>query len=245
MKRFLVSAPGKLHLLGEHTVVYNKPAIIIAADKRCFVQISLRTDQRIKIISKNYKKEVSTDFIKIVSKFQKAEKNWEKYNKNNDIELLKSISKNPLDYPLLIIGQFISSYKLESVLGFDLIIDSRIPVGAGMGSSAALAVAMIGALCLFTNQLFDKKLINQFAYLCEQKKHGKPSGGDNTASCFGGLIWFKKDEEIKPLEFTLSKNITKNFYVVNTGIPLESTGEMVSMVRDLLKENPESTQKIK
>jgi mevalonate kinase len=244
MKRFLVSAPGKLHLLGEHTVVHNKPAIIIAADKRCFIEISARTNRSIKIISKNYKKEVTADFSEIVSKFQTAEKNWEKYNEDNNIELLKSITKDPLDYPLLIIGQFISSYKLESLRGFDLKIDSQIPVGAGMGSSGALAVSIIGALCLLMNKKFDKTEINKIAYFCEQKKHGKPSGGDNTASCFGGLIWFKKNEGTKPLKFTLSKNITKNFYVVNTGTPVETTGEMVSMVKDLLKENPESTQKI-
>ena len=30
-----VSAPGKIHLLGEHVVVHGKPAIITTIDKRC------------------------------------------------------------------------------------------------------------------------------------------------------------------------------------------------------------------
>jgi mevalonate kinase len=244
MKRFLVSAPGKLHLLGEHVVVHNKPAIIAAVDKRCFVEISLRKDQKIRIVPKNYKQEIIVNFSEIVSKFKKAEKNWKKYNENNDIELLKSIAKNPLDYPSLIIGQFINYFKLQSTSGFDLKIDSQIPVGAGMGSSAALSVSIIAALCLFTNKSFDKEVINKIAYLSEQKKHGKPSGGDNTTSCFGGLIWYKKDEGMKSLNIKMPKNMLKNFYVVNTGTPSETTGEMVSGVKNLLQKRPEFTQTI-
>jgi len=242
--KLLVSAPGKLHLLGEHVVVHNKPAIITAVDKRCFVQIDFRKDEKIKIVSKNYKQEITITFLEIVNKFQKAEKAYQKYSKTNNIELLKSITKDPLDYPLLIVGQFINSNGLKSISGFDLTIDSKIPVGAGMGSSGALAVSIIGALYLFINKKFDKETINKIAYLCEQKKHGKPSGGDNTTSCFGGLVWFKKDEGLKSLVFVLPKDVTQNFYVVNTGTPKETTGEMVSMVKDLLQKNPKVIQDI-
>jgi len=249
MKRILTSAPGKLHLLGEHTVVHNKPAIIAAVDKRCFVEITPRTDKVIKIISRNYKKEITTDFPRIIKLFREAEANYAKYIKDNDMVLLKSITKGTLTYPLLIIGQFINYFNLQSIPGFDLKINSEIPSGAGMGSSSALAVAMIGALCLFQGFDFDKKIINQIAYLCEQKKHGRPSGGDNAASCFGGMIWFKKDAysgkaKMRPLGITIPKNILKNFYMVNTGAPKETTGEMVSLVRDLLKKNPELTRNI-
>jgi mevalonate kinase len=249
MKKIAVSSPGKLHLLGEHAVVHNKPAIIAAVNKRCFVQICIRKDAKIIVTSKNYKKSITTDFSKIISKFQKAEKDYAVYAKTNDIKLLKSITGKPLDYPLLIIGQFINYFSLNTIEGFDLTIDSQIPSGAGMGSSAALAVAITGALCLLTNKPFDKKIINQIAYLSEQKKHGLPSGGDNTTSCFGSLIWFKKDAysgkaKMKPLAIKISKNISKNFYVANTGTPKETTGEMVSRVGDLLKKNPKETKSI-
>jgi len=244
MKRIVVSAPGKLHLLGEHAVVWGKPAIIVAANKRCFIEITPRKDQKIKIISKNYKKEIVTSFKDIVIKFQKAQTEWEVYNKNNDITLLKSITKNPLDYPLIIIGEFLSYYQFENIDGFSLTIDSEIPVGSGMGSSAALSVSMVGALSLSINKKFDKKEINKIAFLCEQKKHGLPSGGDNTTSCFGGLIWFKKGKGIKLLDVALSKKIIKYFYVVNTGIPSETTGEMVSLVKTLYQKQPKFVEKI-
>ena len=189
-----ISAPGKLHLLGEHAVVYNKPAIIAAVGKRCFVEIINRDDEKIKINSKNFNKETTVSFKEIVDKFSKAQKDWEAFDESNDIPLLKSITSDPLDYPLLIIGQYVNYFKLKSLDGFELNIDSEIPVGAGMGSSGALSVSMLGALNIFAKKPLDKKIINEIAFLCEQKKHGRPSGGDNSTSCFGGLVWFKKDE---------------------------------------------------
>ncbi|KKR34083.1 MAG: Mevalonate kinase, partial [Candidatus Gottesmanbacteria bacterium GW2011_GWC2_39_8] len=38
--KITISAPGKVHLLGEHTVVYGKPALIASLDKRLSVTIS-------------------------------------------------------------------------------------------------------------------------------------------------------------------------------------------------------------
>ena len=49
MEKITVSAPGKLHVLGEHVVVYGKPAIIAAVDKRCVVTITEREDEKIVI----------------------------------------------------------------------------------------------------------------------------------------------------------------------------------------------------
>ncbi len=244
MKNIKVSAPGKLHLLGEHAIVYNKPAILTAVSKRCYVSVFPRKDKNINVSSKNFNKDLTLSFDKVVKKFEKAQNDWDKYDKENDIPLLKSITKDPLDYPFIIIGQFIKHYGLKSLPGFDLLIDSEVPVGAGMGSSGALSVSVIGALSLFTGKNLDKKTINEIAFLCEKKKHGKPSGGDNSTSCYGGLVWFKKDDGIKPMEMKMSEDITKNFYIINTGTPTESTGEMVSNVRKLVEENELLTKEI-
>ncbi len=236
MKKIKVSAPGKLHFLGEHAIVYNKPAILAAVDKRCFVDICERQDALIKISSRNYEEEKETSIKDLIKKFEKAEKDWNDYDKSNDINLLKSITKDPLDYPQLVIGQFIKYHNLNLTKGFDMVIDSQVPVGCGMGSSGSLAVAVVGALSILFDKPLDKKIINEIAFLAEQKKHGKPSGGDNSTSNYGGLVRFKKDEGVKHLPFSVSDEIKNNFYIVNTGTPKESTGEMVSLVRDLYNE---------
>ena len=244
MSGIKISAPGKLHLLGEHAVVYNKPAILAAVDKRCFIEITPRKDNKIKITSKNYKSLILCRIGEVKDKFEKAQKDWETYNKSNDTLLLKSITKGFLDYSQIIIGQFLNFYKLKSIRGFDLSIDSQVPIGCGMGSSGALAVSIIGALSLFAGKKFDKKIINEIAFLCEQKKHGNPSGGDNSTSCFGGLVWFKKDEGLRPLDADLPKEVVRNFYIINTGTPSETTGEMVSLVRNQILKSKNQKERI-
>src|SRR3989344_377061 len=237
MKLIKVSAPGKLHLLGEHAVVYGKPAIIAAIGKRCFVYIKNRSDKKINISSESFGKSNNFTEKEIIDKTKKAQLNWEKYIENNDILLLKSITSDPLDFPAIIIGESLRYFKKKISSGFDLKIKSDIPIGSGMGSSAALSVAIAGGISIFLGEGLNKNVINEIAFKSEQKKHGFPSGGDNSASCFGGMIWYRKESPdlkiIQKIPFEFPAKLSRNFYAIHTGIPSESTGEMVSIVRNL------------
>lgn len=248
MKTIAVSAPGKLHLLGEHVVVYGKPAIISAINQRCFVEITPNKDKKIEIIAKNLKVSKLFTEKEIIEKTKDAQSKWETYIKNNDTSLLKSITSNPLDFPVTVIGEAIKYFKKSLPHGFKLSIKSDIPIGSGMGSSAALAVAIAGAMSILLNKKIDKEAVNEIAYLSEQRKHGFPSGGDNSASCFGGLIWYRKETPdlkiIKPIPFVFPKKQAKNFVAIHTGNPAESTGEMVSAVRNLYQKKPEFIESI-
>ncbi|MEK7450970.1 MAG: mevalonate kinase [Patescibacteria group bacterium] len=248
MKKVHVSAPGKLHLLGEHAVVYGKPAIITAVSKRCFVEIIARKDKKIEIISTNLKASKIVTEKEIIAKTKDAQVKWETYIKTNDISLLRSITSDPLDFPIVIIGETLKYLKKALPSGFKLSIKSDIPIGSGMGSSAALSVAIAGATYLLFNKTFDKEVVNEIAYLSEQKKHGFPSGGDNAASCFGGMIWYRKETPdlkiIKTIPFDFPQKLAKNFTAIHTGTPAESTGEMVSAVRTLYQEKPEFVENI-
>jgi mevalonate kinase len=276
MKSLTVSAPGKLHLLGEHSVVYGKPAIIAAVDKRCSVTITEREDEKV-VIKVNpplppskggeavflsppaegtkgrvLKQEISIPAI--LNKTQQAQKTWEAFSKTNDTQLLTSITPQPIDYVMICLGEALHHLHQKISAGFDITITSDIPIGSGMGSSSALAVAIAGALCLFIDKKLDKEKINHIAFLAEQKKHGTPSGGDNAASCYGGLIWYQKksrvagqmaDEKIiRQLPFSFSKTLAEKFFIINTGIPEESTGEMVSSVKDFYSKEQSVVQHI-
>lgn len=185
-KEITVSAPGKIHLLGEHAVVYNKPAIISSVNLRIFVTVK-----------KSFKKIEKIKLQQIVE------------------QVLKS--KLKIKIPL---------YELE--------IKSDIPVGAGLGSSAASSSTLIAALLTLTGQKWDLKLINELTYEAEKVFHGNPSGGDNSTVVFGGLVWFRKESAdlklIHPLSFSIPSKLSKNFVLINTGKPKESTLEMVEMV---------------
>lgn len=243
MKKIHVSAPGKLHLLGEHIVVYGKPAIITAVNKRCFVEIRPRKDKKIEIVSYNLKASKIITEKEIIAKTKDAQTKWETYIKTNDISLLKSITSDHLDFPIIVIGEALKYLKKSLSTGFKLSIRSDISIGSGMGSSAALSVSIAGAIYLLLNKNLDKEIINEIAYLAEQKKHGLPSGGDNSASCFGGMVWYRKETPdlkiIKPIPFTFPQKLAKNFAAIHTGTPAESTGEMVSIVRTLYQQKLE------
>ncbi len=78
--------------------------------------------------------------------------------------------------------------------GFECSIESEIPPGAGLGSSAAVAVAFSAAyMCLLRGGV-DYGLVNRAAFEAEKVAHGNPSGIDNTVSTYGGLVLYRRGE---------------------------------------------------
>ena len=109
---------------------------------------------------------------------------------------------------------------------------SDIPIGAGMGSSAAFAVAT-SALKL---KKIDLLKINDLAYKLEKKHHGNPSGVDNTICTYGGFLWYRKESEnFKTFKVIIPKTKFPKIYLLNTGKPVESTKEMVTHISDLYR----------
>lgn len=212
MKKICVSAPGKIHLLGEHSVVYGKPAILASINNRCFVTLTLRKDDLVNLSFENIE------------------------------------TSSALDYLTFIVDEALKYFNQKLPFGFNLSVNLEIPLGCGLGSSAALAVSVIGAVSLLFNKHLNKEIINEIAFKCEQRVHGNSSGGDNTACCYGGFIWYKKEGKdakvIKPLTFNLSQSLLDKFTIIYTGKPKETTGEMVKMVNELLKKKPKYTEKI-
>lgn len=108
-------------------------------------------------------------------------------------------------------------------------ITSDIPIGAGMGSSAAYAVA---SSALKIGEL-DLDKINEEAYKLEKIQHGNPSGVDNTVSTYGGFLWYRKESEnFKTFKNFVPKKIIPEMFLINTGKPIETTGQMIKLVAD-------------
>ncbi len=210
-----VSAPGKIHLMGEHAVVYGKPALLSAVNLR--LKVTIQQSDKLTIQPKEVE----------------------------DIVL----------YAMKIVQEH---FKLDSLPPFSVTVTSDIPFGFHLGSSAALAVATVGALIYFLKQIWNPVLINQLAYEVEKKAHGNPSGGDNTAVTFGGFLWYRRELEflksIWQLPFKPATNLN-HFFLIDTGRPKETTGEMVSYVKSqmskrkshmekYMNQNEEQTKKI-
>ena len=246
IKSVRVSVPGKIHFVGEHVVLYEKPAILAAINKRCFVKLTPRVDEYVKITSNNFNKSEQLNLLQLFKKTQNARDEWEKFLDQKDTSILSRITKNGLDYPLLAVGHILSKNpQIKS--GFNIEIDSEIPIGSGCGSSSAIAVSIAGAFEFFLNQKFDLDKIFKTAVEIEEFKHGTPSGGDVVAVLYGGFIWFEnKDSKksIKKLDIKLPKNIVKDFYLVNSGIPDESTGVMIGIVREFKNKYPKKAEEV-
>lgn len=104
--------------------------------------------------------------------------------------------------------------------------------GSGLGSSASFCVAFAREINKKFNLGLNENKINELAYVGETAFHGTPSGIDNTACCFGGIIQFRKDkragmEGVNIQKITLKDKI--NLIVVYTDKSL-STKEMVEKV---------------
>ena len=128
-------------------------------------------------------------------------------------------------------------------------INSNIPAGRGMGSSAAFCVGTVASLLHFyTGHTHKKEIINSLAYLCEKYFHKMPSGVDVSASCFGGLIFYRKEFEflknISALNFKIPKSFTDRLVLIDTGQPEETTGEMIKIVKDKYNLNPEKMDEV-
>ena len=86
---------------------------------------------------------------------------------------------------------------------FDIRVSSRIPVGMGLGSSAAFAVALIRAFkILFRIEQLDDE-VDQLAFRCEEITHGTPSGIDNNLATFGKPILYSKASRTRSQEINL------------------------------------------
>lgn len=240
-----VSAPGKLHLLGEHSVVYGKPAILAAVNKRCTV--TLRNGAKETSLRQGYEgqaKGTNDSYIDFCLQeafdfFKKRKSSWDggqpagwtpprwTWKQQGFLKLQR--------------GE--PSEHIISQDSFGVDVDSDIPLGSGMGSSAAIAVAIAGSVVKFVLGELNKQIINEIAFRCEKYVHINPSGGDNSICTNGGFIWYQKkssfakasedkaEKIIKPLPFSLSKTISSRFFIINTGRPEETTGEMVEKVR--------------
>ena len=124
-------------------------------------------------------------------------------------------------------------------ISLDIWLGGNLPGFSGIGASAASSVAIARAMAEEFGMNLSDERINEIAYEAEKAYAGTPSGIDNTAATFGGLIWFKKNLEGGPN--TIERlNIREPVEIIlaDTGI-VADTKEMVLGVAERKKKYPE------
>lgn len=144
-------APGRVNLIGEHTDYNDGFVLPCAIDFATCVAAVPREDRRIRVASLNFEHELDFD----LDEPPPVGKNWPKY--------IQGIG-------VLLDGD---GYKLR---GADLLIDSDVPVGAGLSSSAALEVSTAFALATLSGHKIDGMEMVKIGQKAEHEFAGVRSG---------------------------------------------------------------------
>ncbi len=124
-------------------------------------------------------------------------------------------------------------------MGFQIDLEGNLVCASGIGASAASCVAIARALSDDFSLNLNDEQINETAYIGEMGYHGTPSGLDNTASTYGGLVWFERDLSGGPPKFeSLKLQKPMHLIIASTGITA-STKVVVGDVRAKKEEDPD------
>lgn len=155
--------------------------------------------------------------------------------KSDRFLIRSSLGESGLDYqrhPYVV--QAVKRFgELRNIPGAEIEIESEIPIGSGLGSSAAVIVATIAALNAEFDGDMDKEGIFQMAKQVEIDVQGRASGIDPFISTFGASWLFPERRKVE---------MPFKFFVINFGS--RSTAEMVAKVAELRERHPEVVDKI-
>lgn len=213
MPAIYAKAPGKVILFGEHAVVYGQPAIAIPVNK-VFATARVFPD----IGSQAHEIRV----------------------KAPDIQLDELLADLPDDHPFAhAIRLTLEAAKIDRPPALTLVISSTIPIAAGMGSSAAITIAIIRALSDYLGMPLTPEKISSLAFEVEKIHHGTPSGIDNYVIAHQKPVFFTHGE---PIEHLVVDQPT-HWVIADTG-EKTPTRETVADVRSLHAADPEALDRI-
>ena len=204
----IASAPAKVIMFGEHSVVYGEPAIAGAVNKRAFIEIK--------------ESENDKSFFRVPDLGFEAELN----SKLRQYILLKG-------KPGIIRYVLEALYRVHDHSPIDITLTSNVPIGSGLGSSAAVTVALLAALYRYHNTYYSKKSLAHEAHMVEQAVQGVASPLDTLVSTYGGLIYLNHNKK-----FERFKTHFKAPFVIGYSTQYGNTSKMVRDVKGLKIRNP-------
>jgi hydroxymethylglutaryl-CoA reductase len=157
-------ASGKVILLGEHAVVYGHHALALPLANAVTVNLREASDCT----------SLSVGDWKLFDKWSPAD-------------------REPAGGAAAVVALIMREFGVSDRC-FDIRVSSRVPIGMGLGSSAAFAVAVIRAFDSILGLHTSDADVDQLAFRCERITHGTPSGIDNNIATFGKPVLFSKDD---------------------------------------------------
>ncbi|MFB5626688.1 MAG: mevalonate kinase [Nitrosarchaeum sp.] len=200
------SAPGKVILFGEHFVVYGVKAILCAINKR--VTVSANKIQENTILIKSNIGNLNMPPNKPIAEI-----------------------KSPLKPFYFLANKMMEKHNQNT--GIEILVQSDIPLGAGLGSSSACCVAGAAAISRLFSKT-SKEEILEMAIEAERTIFQNTSGADCTVCTFGGIMEYDKKSGFSKI------NLEPNFHLVIANSKIEHSTEMiVANVEQFKKKNEE------
>jgi len=192
------SAPGKIILFGEHAVVYGRPALAVPVTQ-VQVNVDISDSPRAGVWIHAPSVDLHEELISLPSDHPVAAVI------HNFFFLTRTLPSPPSPLPSTREGRFPN---------LEINISSTIPVAAGLGSGAAVTVALTRALSAHLNYAMDDEQVNAFAYEIEKLHHGTPSGIDNTVITYARPVYFVRNQPIE----TLRVGVPFTIVIGDTGV---------------------------
>ncbi|MGX5011137.1 mevalonate kinase family protein [Enterobacter asburiae] len=215
--------------MGEHAVLYGCPAIVTALDVRCTVSITAGEENTIILAGKRY------TWHDVVAYTRQARHRWLHYQQDPTVSNMSWLHGSEPDHLLkCAVGETLE-FLQASPCGLVISVASEIPRNAGFGSSAALSVAMVMGLLTFFRYPAEAKTALHLAGESEKRQHGTPSGIDHHTAFYGGS-WLIRRNEVGELQKAPMVASLPHLSIFNSGSAVESTGIVVSTVREHKRE---------
>jgi mevalonate kinase len=213
MPAFSATAPGKVILFGEHAVVYGQPAIAVPVVQVQSTAIVIAEPQS------------PRGQVRIIAP---------------DVELETTLDSLPADHPLaVVISKAAAALNVMNIPACSIHISSTIPIAGGMGSGAAVSVAILRALSASWGHLLSDNQISELVYQAEQIYHGTPSGIDNTVITFARPVYFVKGNQVEIL------SVKRPFTLVIGDSGVKSpTSSAVGAVRQAWEKDPQQYEQL-
>ena len=196
---YMISAPGRTEIIGNHTDHNNGRVLAAAVNLDCLACVSPRDDMTVRIQSAGYPGiELSLNDL-----------NRHPEEEGTSAALVRGVAKGMAD----------RGYKLG---GFDAAVTSDVIGGSGLSSSAAYEVMVCAVIdALYNGFTVDSTVRAQISQYAENEYFGKPSGlMDQMACSTGGLVTIDFKDVANPVVEPLFYDFQKAGYslvVVNTG----------------------------
>jgi mevalonate kinase len=151
--------------------------------------------------------------------------------KSNAASISSDIGTTGLDFE---VHPYVSSaiQKLGSP-GISIEISSDIPVGSGLGSSAAVTVAALAAINIECGLGYSTEEIARMGHEIEMEVQGAASPTDTFVSTFGGVVEIPSRKRLNPIDCGIVIGNT------NKGASPKKTAKLIKQVAQLRKEYPD------